>query len=100
MGKTGCFKGAGISAFAKREFRKNSVKLEGITPGKLEKGTLYSRIPIAISANSEFKNFYSFLFQLENIPRITMTDSLSVTNQSKGNMCNIEMNLVVFVGGK
>jgi Tfp pilus assembly protein PilO len=80
--------------------QKNRVQLEGITPGKLEKGTLYSRVPIAIAANSEFRDFYTFLFQLENIPRITMTDSLRVTNLSKGNRCNIEMNLIVFVGGK
>lgn len=80
--------------------QKNSVRLEGITPGKLEKGALYSRVPIAIVANSEFKDFYTFLFQLENIPRITMTDSLRVTNLSNENRCKIEMNLIVFVGGK
>jgi Tfp pilus assembly protein PilO len=80
--------------------QRNSVQLEGITPGKLEKGTLYSRVPIAISANSEFRDFYTFLFQLENILRITMTEGLRVTSLPKGNRCKIEMDLAVFVGGK
>jgi len=80
--------------------QKNSVQLEGITPQKLETGTLYSRVPVAISANSGFRDFYRFLFQLENIPRITMTEGLSVTRLPKGNRCKIEMDLGVFVGGK
>jgi Tfp pilus assembly protein PilO len=80
--------------------QRNRVQLEGITPGKLEKGTLYSRVPITISANSGFRDFYTFLFQLENIPRITMTSGLRVTSLPKGNRCNIEMDLAVFVGAQ
>jgi Tfp pilus assembly protein PilO len=80
--------------------QRNSVQLEGITPGKLEKGTLYSRVPLAISANSKFRDFYTFLFQLENIPRITMTEGLRVTSLLKENRCKIEMDLTVFVGAK
>jgi len=80
--------------------QRNSVQLEGITPGKLEKGTLYSWVPIAISANSEFSDFYTFLFQLENIPRITMTEGLKVSSLPKENRCKIEMDLAVFVGAK
>ena len=77
----------------------NNVKLEGITPGKLIKGTLYSQVPVTISANSGFRDFYKFLFQLENMPRITMTEALRVTSLPKGNRCSIEMELAVFVGG-
>ena len=80
--------------------QRNNVQLEGITPGKLEQGPLYSRVPIAISANSEFRDFYMFLFQLENIPRITMTEGLRVTSLPKENRCKIEMDLAVFVGAK
>ncbi len=80
--------------------QKNSVQLEGITPGRLETGTLYSQVPVAISAHSEFRDFYRFLFQLENIPRITMTEGLRVTRLPEGNRCHIEMDLAVFVGGK
>ena len=80
--------------------QKNRVKLESITPGKLEKGALYSRVPVVISANSGFSDFYTFLFQLENIPRITMTEGLRITTLPKGSRCNIEMDLAVFVGGK
>ena len=80
--------------------RRNSVQLEGITPANLEKGTLYSRVPIVISAESGFRDFYTFLFQLENIPRITMTEGLSIKSLPTGNRCTIKMDLVVFVGGK
>lgn len=79
---------------------RNRVQLEGITPGQLEQGRLYSRVPITISANSGFKDFYTFLYQLENIPRITMTESLRVTRLPNENRCKIQMDLAVFVGGK
>jgi len=78
--------------------KKNSVALKSIAPGKLEKKTLYSRLPIRIAGSSDFRNFYRFLFQLENIPRITMTDSLRITRLLEGNMCDIEINLAVFGG--
>jgi Tfp pilus assembly protein PilO len=80
--------------------QRNNLQLESITPAKLEKGTLYSRVPIVISANSGFRDFYRFLYQLENIPRITMTEGLKITSLPKGNRCKIKMDLVVFVGGK
>ena len=80
--------------------KKNSVNLKSITPGKLEKKPLYSRLPIRISGSADFRNFYRFLFQLENIPRITMTDTLQITRLLDGNLCDIEINLAVFVGGK
>jgi Tfp pilus assembly protein PilO len=77
----------------------NSVNLKAIRPGRLEEGTLYSRVPINISGNSRFKDFYKFLFQLENIPRITMTEQLRVKSLPEGNRCDIEMDVSVFVGG-
>lgn len=80
--------------------KKNSVTLKSIAPGKLEKKTLYSRLPIRITGSSDFRNFYRFLFQLENIPRITMTDSLRITRLLEGNMCDIEISLAVFGGGE
>jgi Tfp pilus assembly protein PilO len=79
--------------------KQNHVKLEDITAGKLEKGTLYSWVPVTISANAGFRDFYRFLFQLEHIPRITMSKGLSVKSLTEGKGCNIEMDLAVFVGG-
>ncbi|UCH81613.1 MAG: type 4a pilus biogenesis protein PilO [Nitrospiraceae bacterium] len=78
--------------------QKNKVQLEGITPGNMQKGALYRKLPISIKAVSGFRDFYTFLFQLENIPRITMTEGLSVTRFSKDKSCTIELNLAVFVG--
>ena len=78
--------------------QQNKVQLEGITPGNMQKGALYWKLPISIKAISGFRDFYTFLYQLENIPRITMTEGLSVTRLSKENSCTIELNLAVFVG--
>jgi Tfp pilus assembly protein PilO len=79
---------------------KNNVALKSVTPGKLKKKTLYSRLPISITGSADFRNFYRFLFQLENISRITMMDSLKITRLFEGSMCDIEINLAVFVGSK
>ncbi len=79
--------------------KENNVTLKAVRPGKLEKGTLYSRVPISISGNAGFKDFYKFLFQLENIPRINMMESLRITGLPEGNRCDIEMDLAVFVSG-
>ena len=78
--------------------QKNNVQLEGITPGTMQKGALYWKLPISISAISNFKDFYTFLFQLENIPRITMTEGLNIKHLSKDKQCKIDINLAVFVG--
>ncbi len=77
----------------------NSITLKSLKPGKLEKGALYSRVPIKISGSSRFEDFYKFLFQLENIPRITMMERLRVKRLPEGNRCDIEMDLAVFVSG-
>ena len=78
----------------------NRVELASISPGKLEKGTLYSQVPIRISGNAGFRDFYRFLYQLENIPRITKIEGLKVDNIPEGSGTHIEMNLAVFVSGK
>lgn len=76
----------------------NGVALETISPGKLEKGRLYSRLPIKILGNSGFKDFYGFLFELENIPRITMMENLRISKFPETERCYIDMELSVFVG--
>ncbi len=80
--------------------KKNNIQLKDIRPGKLEKEALYSKIPVNISGTSGFKDFYRFLFQLENIPRITKMERLLINNVHEGYKCNIEMDLAIFVGRK
>jgi len=77
--------------------KKKNMRLKSIRPGKIEKGALYSRVPINITGNSKFKDFYSFLYQLENIPRITVIDRLHVKGSPDDNRCDIEMDLAVFI---
>ncbi len=79
--------------------KENSVDLQAVTPGKLEKGELYSRIPITISSNADIKSFYRFLHELESIPRITRTERLQIDSLPHEAKCEIEMDLAVFVGG-
>lgn len=79
---------------------KNGVALKTIRPGKAEEGALYARLPIRISGSSDFGSFYRFLYQLENMPRITTMDHLRIKKGAKGQKCDIEMDLAVFVGGK
>jgi len=79
--------------------RQNRLDLKDIKPGMIEKGDLYSRIPLNISGNSGFKDFYKFLFQLENILRIVRIEGLRVRRAPEGNTCDIEMALTVFISG-
>ncbi|MBI5740454.1 MAG: type 4a pilus biogenesis protein PilO [Nitrospirae bacterium] len=78
----------------------NRLDLRDIRPGMIEKGELYSRIPINISGNSGFRDFYKFLFQLENIPRIVRIDSLRARRAPEGDTCDIDMALTVFISGE
>jgi len=80
--------------------RQNNVRLRDIRPGTIEKGDLYAQIPVNISGNAGFKEFYGFLYQLENIPRITRLDRLKVGKSPEEKTCDIEMTLTVFIGGK
>lgn len=80
--------------------RDNRVELQSISPGKLETGSLYSKVPIRISGNAGFRDFYTFLYRLEKMPRITKIEGLKVNNLPEGGRTNIEMNLAVFVSGK
>jgi Tfp pilus assembly protein PilO len=86
--------------------QRNDVELEDLVPGDLEKRRLYSRVPITISAEAGFRDFYRFLYELEQVPRITKVEGLEVTRSSKGTLgnpeakrCEIQMSLTVYVGG-
>lgn len=80
--------------------KKNNIHLKSIRPGVLENKAIYSKVSVTISGTSEFKDFYRFLFQLENIPRITKVEHLHINKPQGGEGCDIEMDLAVFVGGK
>jgi Tfp pilus assembly protein PilO len=84
----------------------HGIRMDSIEPGAIERESLYIRIPIKITASARFPDFYRFLYQLEQIPRITRTDGLRISRSpergpeaSGENLCKIEIELAVFVGG-
>ncbi len=86
--------------------RKQGIRMETIAPGALERESLYVRIPIKITASARFPDFYRFLYELEQIPRITRTDGLRIDRSPAAgsedhteNLCKIALDLAVFVGG-
>ncbi len=85
----------------------SDVTMESLTPGPLEKESLYSRMMVKIAARGRFPDFYRFLSRLEGLPRITRLVGLRikrVDSQGAGageieRLCNFEMDLAVFVSG-
>ena len=49
----------------------NSLQSKTVKPDKPEVGPNYSELPIQMSLSGDFNGFYSFLLQLEKLPRIT-----------------------------
>lgn len=49
----------------------NSLQTKTVKPLKSERGPNYSEQPIQMSLSGDFNGFYSFLLQLEKLPRIT-----------------------------
>jgi type IV pilus assembly protein PilO len=49
----------------------NSLQSKTVKPDKPEVGPSYCELPIQMSLSGDFNGFYSFLLQLEKLPRIT-----------------------------
>ncbi|MDX1764151.1 MAG: type 4a pilus biogenesis protein PilO [bacterium] len=84
----------------------HGVQLQAVTPAAKVEANRYAKIPVTITARSSFPAFYRFLYQLEGIERITKVERLQVNRSSKGrveleapNLCDIQMDLAVYVAG-
>ena len=53
----------------------NSLQTKTVKTLKTERGPSYSEQPIQMSLSGDFNGFYSFLLQLEKLPRITRRDA-------------------------
>jgi Tfp pilus assembly protein PilO len=53
-------------------------KITMIKPGNIQHEELYSKIAIAITAESRFPEFYDFLSALSQLPRLTKVDDLMI----------------------
>jgi type IV pilus assembly protein PilO len=76
----------------------NNVHIASIKPGALQMESLYLKIPVSISAEARFLDFYNFLHDLENVPRINKVEELTIERLPGGDACSIEMQLAVFMG--
>jgi type IV pilus assembly protein PilO len=75
----------------------NSLQTKTIKTLSTQRGPNYSEQPIELSLAGDFKGFYSFLLQLEKLPRITrVTDmALQKINDRDGEM-QAKMTLSIF----
>jgi type IV pilus assembly protein PilO len=67
---------------------KNNLLTRTVKPAKAERGPNYSELPITINLSGQFDGFYTFLLELEKLPRITrMTQmKLEKINERDGDM--------------
>ena len=75
----------------------NSLTTRTIKTMKSERGPNYSEQPIQMSLSGDFKGFYSFLLQLEKLPRITRVTQMKLEkiNDHDGEM-QAQMTLSIF----
>jgi len=60
-----------ILADVSRKVEENGLTLRTVKTLKSERGPNYRELPIQMNIAGDFKGFYSFLLQLEKLPRIT-----------------------------
>jgi type IV pilus assembly protein PilO len=56
----------------------NSLQSKSVKPDKPEVGPSYCELPIQMSLSGDFNGFYSFLLQLEKLPRITRITQMNL----------------------
>lgn len=56
----------------------NSLQSRTVKPDKPEVGPSYCELPIQMSLSGDFNGFYSFLLQLEKLPRITRVTQMKL----------------------
>jgi type IV pilus assembly protein PilO len=56
----------------------NQLTTKTVKPAKSERGPSYSEQPIEMSLSGDFTGFYSFLLQLEKLPRITRLTKMNL----------------------
>src|SRR4051812_9766850 len=56
----------------------NSLQSKTVKPDKAETGANFCELPIQMSLSGDFNGFYSFLLQLEKLPRITRITQLKL----------------------
>ena len=68
---------------------KNNLATKTVKPDKAQRGPNYSELPITINLAGQFDGFYTFLLELEKLPRITRVTQMKLEkiNERDGEMC-------------
>ena len=75
----------------------NSLQTRTIKTLRSERGPNYSEQPIQMSLSGDFKGFYSFLLQLEKLPRITRVTQMNLQKISdRDGEMQAQMTLSIF----
>jgi Tfp pilus assembly protein PilO len=77
--------------------KQTSFKVTMIKPGTWEHKALYSQLPITITAESRFPEFYDFLSALYEIPRLTKVDTLTIVRKDGSDVCDIALTLLIYM---
>ena len=75
----------------------NSLQTRTVKTLKSEKSSTYSEQPVQVTLSGDFNGFYSFMLQLEKLPRITRVTQMKLTkiNDHDGEM-QAQMTLSIF----
>jgi len=75
----------------------NSLQTKTIKTLKSERGTNYSEQPITLSLSGDFSGFYSFMLQLEKLPRITRVTQMKLEKiTSQDGQMDADLTLSIF----
>lgn len=75
----------------------NSLQSKTVKPDKAEVGPNYSELPIQMSLSGDFNGFYSFLMQLEKLPRITRITQMKLEkNKDRDGEATAQLTLSIF----
>jgi type IV pilus assembly protein PilO len=75
----------------------NSLQIKTIKTPKAKRGAKYSEQAMEMSLSGNFNGFYTFLLQLEKLPRLTRVQKMALTkiNEHDGDM-QAEMTLTIY----
>src|SRR5205814_7599570 len=75
----------------------NSLQTKSVKPDKAETGPNYSELPIQMSLSGDFNGLYSFLMQVEKLPRITRITQMKLDkNKDRDGEATVQLTLSIF----
>ena len=77
--------------------RQTGLHVTLIKPGTVQPEELYSQFPVSINAEAPFPVFYSFLDALDNLPRFTKIETLSIARKGDTSVCTISLTLLIYM---